>query len=165
SAGLPPFGAISRDGRSVLAWQQDDLPGISAIRADGGRTRLTEDARDVFPEWSPDGKWVAFWGNRPEGAGLFVVPAAGGPERLVGANAGGQAQPMSIVTSTLWPSAGGSDASIAFIQDRAVVTTRAEPGAAPVVVAGAADAETAAAALPSGPVADKIVLLDDGPDQ
>lgn len=41
--------------------------------------RLTDNrARDVYPRFSPDGKWIAFSSNRYGNYDVFVVPAAGG---------------------------------------------------------------------------------------
>jgi tricorn protease len=46
--------------------------------------RLTDNrAREVYPRFSPDGKWIAFSSNRYGNNDVFVVPSAGGtPKRL-----------------------------------------------------------------------------------
>jgi tricorn protease len=46
--------------------------------------RITDNsAREVYPRFSPDGKWIAFSSNRYGNYDVFVVPAAGGtPKRL-----------------------------------------------------------------------------------
>ena len=46
--------------------------------------RITDNsARDVYPRFSPDGRWIAFSSNRYGGYDVFVAPAAGGtPKRL-----------------------------------------------------------------------------------
>jgi tricorn protease len=46
--------------------------------------RLTDNrARDVYPRFSPDGRWIAFSSNRYGNYDVFVVPATGGaPRRL-----------------------------------------------------------------------------------
>src|SRR6478735_1933062 len=46
--------------------------------------RLTDNiAREIYPRFSPDGKWIAFSSNRYGNNDVFVVPAAGGaPKRL-----------------------------------------------------------------------------------
>jgi hypothetical protein len=51
----------------------------------GPPLRLTSDAgTHWYPAWSPDGKWIAFTARHAEGRnGLFVMPALGGPERLL----------------------------------------------------------------------------------
>jgi Tol biopolymer transport system component len=50
---------------------------------DAQPTRLTSSpSHDWQPSWSADGKFVAFRSER-DGGGVFLVPAAGGPERRV----------------------------------------------------------------------------------
>src|SRR6266849_8104054 len=46
--------------------------------------RLTDNrAREIYPRFSPDGKWIAFSSNRYGNNDVFVIPAAGGaPKRL-----------------------------------------------------------------------------------
>ena len=44
--------------------------------------RLTDNkARDVYPRFSPDGKWIAFSSNREGNYDVYVVPATGGKPR------------------------------------------------------------------------------------
>ena len=49
-----------------------------------GALRLTDNrARDIYPRFSPDGKWIAFSSNRHGNNDVFVIAAAGGaPRRL-----------------------------------------------------------------------------------
>src|SRR3954463_7159537 len=44
--------------------------------------RLTvHKARDIYPRFSPDGKWIAFSSNRYGNYDVFVIPATGGEAR------------------------------------------------------------------------------------
>lgn len=64
---------------------------IWIANADGTHPmRLTAHiARDTFPRFSPDGKWVAFTSNRFGNDDVFVMPAAGGePKQLTFATTG-----------------------------------------------------------------------------
>src|SRR5215471_12474420 len=50
----------------------------------GPARRLTAHPGDeLYPKFSPDGKWIAFTGEYDGNSDVFVVPAAGGePKRL-----------------------------------------------------------------------------------
>jgi Tol biopolymer transport system component/DNA-binding winged helix-turn-helix (wHTH) protein len=41
---------------------------------------LTHGPGDMYPAWSPDGRWIAFTRDAGERSGLYLVPAVGGPE-------------------------------------------------------------------------------------
>ncbi|MCX6546336.1 MAG: S41 family peptidase [Acidobacteria bacterium] len=61
------------------------LGDIWVANEDGSNVvRVTDNTgRDVYPRFSPDGKWIAFASNRYGNYDVFVVPAAGGtPKRL-----------------------------------------------------------------------------------
>src|SRR5580765_7477959 len=49
-----------------------------------GVVRLTDNrAREIYPRFSPDGRWIAFSSNRYGNNDVFVIPSAGGtPRRL-----------------------------------------------------------------------------------
>src|ERR1022692_298193 len=53
---------------------------IWVANEDGSNPRRITDnkAREVFPRFSPDGKWIAFSSNRAGNYDVFVVPATGG---------------------------------------------------------------------------------------
>jgi Tol biopolymer transport system component len=76
---------IAPDGK----WIVFDLLGqLWRIPTDGGRAEQLTDAvadtaEDLDPNFSPDGKWVAFWSDRPEGSGIYIIPAEGGTPRLL----------------------------------------------------------------------------------
>lgn len=61
------------------------LGDIWIAKDDGSNpVRLTDNkARDIYPRFSPEGKWIAFSSNREGNYDVFVVPAAGGkPKQL-----------------------------------------------------------------------------------
>ncbi|HTM24822.1 MAG TPA: S41 family peptidase [Vicinamibacterales bacterium] len=61
------------------------LGDIWTASEDGSNVRRITDnrAREVYPRFSPDGKWIAFASNRYGNYDVFVVPAGGGtPKRL-----------------------------------------------------------------------------------
>jgi len=53
---------------------------IWVVNEDGANPRRITDhkAREVYPRFSPDGKWIAFSSNRNGNYDVFIVPAAGG---------------------------------------------------------------------------------------
>ncbi|HET8546401.1 MAG TPA: hypothetical protein VFL57_00275, partial [Bryobacteraceae bacterium] len=83
---------LSRDG-SMLAFSasspQSRQSQVYVARADGSEVRqLTPAAPSYFHGWSPDGRWLAFVGQRGGKFELFRVPASGGAEeRLTSAGA------------------------------------------------------------------------------
>src|SRR5437667_10025496 len=47
-----------------------------------GVERLTDHkARDVYPRFSPDGKWIAFSSNRDGNYDVYILPVTGGKPR------------------------------------------------------------------------------------
>jgi tricorn protease len=61
------------------------LGDIWTANEDGtGVLRVTDNlARETYPRFSPDGRWIAFSSNRYGNYDVFVVPATGGaPKRL-----------------------------------------------------------------------------------
>ena len=41
-------------------------------------------ARDVYPRFSPDGKWIAFSSDRNGNFDVFIVPSEGGTAKQIG---------------------------------------------------------------------------------
>jgi serine/threonine protein kinase/Tol biopolymer transport system component len=86
-SGLTTMPAISQDGR-LLAYASDrggttDLDIWVQQVAGGAPVQITNDrADDVTPDFSPDGSQVAFRSER-SGGGIYLVPALGGPARLM----------------------------------------------------------------------------------
>lgn len=81
------YPAISPDGSAIAFSCRGDL---WLVPADGGEARLLTShvAYENAPQWSPDGKLVAFASDRHGNFDVFVVPAAGGPARRLTAHSG-----------------------------------------------------------------------------
>jgi Tol biopolymer transport system component len=64
--------------------------GVFIVPAEGGQERqLTTNPDDVHPDWSPDGRWIAFDSLREGVVEVWRVSASGGqPERLTDAPGG-----------------------------------------------------------------------------
>jgi Tol biopolymer transport system component/DNA-binding SARP family transcriptional activator len=51
---------------------------------DGAERQLTDSDLDIYPDWSPDGEWIAFTSTRDGPLSLWLVPSSGGtPERVL----------------------------------------------------------------------------------
>lgn len=64
------------DGKVAFSYLGD----IWTAREDGTEmVRLTANkSRDIFPRFSPDGRWIAFSSDREGGLDVYIIPAAGG---------------------------------------------------------------------------------------
>ncbi len=85
---------ISPDGRSIVIvtdradWEQSVYRTDLWLYRDNGRggtlSQLTQSGRDSSPQWSPDGRWIAFLSQRNAStteeptAQLYLIPLAGG---------------------------------------------------------------------------------------
>jgi Tol biopolymer transport system component len=80
---------FSPDGSQIaFAWSpegpqdQFDLY-VKVVGSEKPLRLTTSPATFIFPSWSPDGRQIAFARMAPEGSGVFLIPALGGPERKV----------------------------------------------------------------------------------
>ncbi|MCF7810219.1 hypothetical protein K9N50_04440 [bacterium] len=79
-ATFPRHPAVSPDGKAVAFSYAGDVWSVSS---EGGRAlRLTvSPAYEHTPHWSPDGKWIAFSGDRCGNDDIYIIPAEGGQSR------------------------------------------------------------------------------------
>jgi dipeptidyl aminopeptidase/acylaminoacyl peptidase len=72
---------LARDGTKIAyeAKGENSKPDIYVMNADGSaRVQLTHHrARDENPDWSPDGKQIAFYSERPGNAEIYVMNTDG----------------------------------------------------------------------------------------
>jgi len=78
--------AFSPDGKTVVfAWKGPQASGfdlyIKSIGSDEVHRLTWHPSRVLWPAWSPDGREIAFLRGDESDGGLFLTPAAGGPER------------------------------------------------------------------------------------
>jgi len=148
--------ALSPDGARYAAQAGS---GIEVATLGGPPLHLTTDGGDSDPRWSPDGRWIAFWGMRVGVVGLYVVPGDGGQPALVGTDA-------SSGGSDPWQPATNGGSRLAFVRDRAILTVKSD-GSDPRELAS----RTTIAGAPRVPTTgdstfqDRMVIGPDGPDR
>jgi serine/threonine protein kinase len=86
-------GRLSPDGKQLIIpigrFPRYDLWRYEEER--GSWTRMTSEATNIAPVWSPDGKQIVFTSNRNGAANLFVMPVDGSaPPKQITTGAGGQ---------------------------------------------------------------------------
>ncbi|HXZ79253.1 MAG TPA: hypothetical protein VEG30_04930, partial [Terriglobales bacterium] len=102
-AALPVFAQQAREGRLM---RFPDIHGDRIVFVYGGDLWLassqggvahrvtTAPGRELFPKFSPDGKWIAFTGQYDGNFNVYVMPAEGGQPKQLTFYQGG-AQPLS----------------------------------------------------------------------
>jgi Tol biopolymer transport system component/DNA-binding winged helix-turn-helix (wHTH) protein len=75
--GCPSF---SPDGSQIVFDRGGEIY-VKQIDGQGFLQLTNNSANDTSPAWSPDGRYIAFMRYAPEGNGLYLAPAIGGPER------------------------------------------------------------------------------------
>ena len=90
NTGLTTTPALSPDGK-LAVYASDQASGgganldlwVQPLTEGAQPVRLTQNpADDLNPSFSPDGGQIAFFSSR-EGSGIYLIPALGGPERLL----------------------------------------------------------------------------------
>jgi tricorn protease len=73
------YPAPSPDGAKVCFSYKGDL---WVVASDGGKAEplTVHVGYDAYPKWSPDGKFIAFSGQRFGNYDIFLIPSSGGPE-------------------------------------------------------------------------------------
>ena len=87
-AGGSGFPAFSPDGNSIaFVWNgehQDNFDIYVKLIDAGSPLRLTHDpAPDLYPAWSPDGRYVSFLRSQGNGGSYYIIPSLGGDERKI----------------------------------------------------------------------------------
>jgi len=122
--------SISPDGKTLaFQWLPPDMNrwGLYTGPMSGGEPQLFAkgDGLAVSPKWSPDGQWIAFlrW-QTPRTVSVFIEPAAGGEERLVGAACNREVAWTADSRSLITPNNGRTDSP----DECRLVVTSIEPG-------------------------------------
>ncbi len=92
SPGRETYAAFSPDGKQIaFSWEVELGKGhdtheghdiyVKLVGAGDPLRLTTNPGDDIYPTWSPDGRYIAFVRQAGSDGGIFMVPALGGPER------------------------------------------------------------------------------------
>jgi hypothetical protein len=122
---------------------------------------ITTQPGDAELSVSPDGSWLAFFGERPDEGGIFVVPFEGGTPRLIASNI----DEWSSGNDAVWQPGRSGTARFAFVRNGALQTIAADGSDLRTVVARTAISERVVEPPFDGTFDDRIVLGSNGPDR
>src|SRR5215468_7033411 len=117
------YPSVSPDGKKLAycARESGKTTGFHVFVRDlpqGSPKQLTNGgANDVAPVWSPDGATLAFLRVDDSGSKYIVIPAAGGPERLI-AESGAPPDGDKPAPAVSWSPDGKSLAVVQFEEDK-----------------------------------------------
>ncbi|MGO9125648.1 MAG: S9 family peptidase [Terriglobales bacterium] len=128
---------LSPDGRSLVFvteradWDQniyrDDL-WLYRDDAKGTLTQLTQSGHDAAPQWSPDGRWIAFLSARKTVTDSGEDPSDGATQLYLISPAGGEAFPVTAGDESVHAFAWSPDARILYFATRIPWTREQQDG-------------------------------------
>src|SRR5438105_1487907 len=124
---------LSPDGQSLVIatnradWDQNIFRDDLSLYRDDGRSgssliQLTQSRHDTKPQWSPDGRWIAFLSERNPGKGGKSCEEASGDEKIgqlyLISLAGGEALPVTQGDEKVHAFAWSADSSVLYFATR-----------------------------------------------
>src|SRR5580704_13355301 len=118
---------LSSDGHSLVFmteradWNQNIYRDDLWLYRDGGAgtlTQLTQSGHDSAPQWSPDGRWIAFLSERKAGIDSGEETADGATQLYLISPAGGEAFPATSGDETVHAFAWSTDSRTLYFATR-----------------------------------------------